>query len=132
MSTRPFVNDIFASPRGQNGEGGQGSWIEIYTGKEVITDPYEQTKKVIYNNPLPIKAIVTDLTAAQADWKMPGVLVKKVKEVMVYKKYRSLIEMSQKIGINGELYEGWAIAGKMQIREMAGNVLKLYVYIALS
>ncbi len=132
MSTRPFVNDIFALPTGQNGEGGQGSYIEIYTGKEIIQDPYEQNVKVIYNNPLPIRAIVVDLSAAQADWKMPGILVKKIKEVFVEKKYRSLIELSEKIGIDGDLYEGWSVDGRMQIREMAGNVLRLYVYIELS
>lgn len=128
----PFVNDIFKRSRGQNGEGGQGSWIDIYTGKEVIEDPYDKNVTVVYNNPLPIIAIVTDLTAAQADWKMPGIMVKKVKEIFVEKKYKSLIEMSEKIGIEGEMYEGWRVSGKMQIREMAGNVLRLYVYIKLS
>lgn len=132
MSTRPFVTDIFKRPTGKNGEGGQGEYIEIYTGQETIEDPYEHNVKVVYNNPLPIIAIVTDLTAAQADWKMPGILVKKVKEVFIEKKHRSLIEMSEKIGIEGEMYEGWRVSGKMQIREMAGNVLRLYVYIALS
>lgn len=126
---RPFVDDIFNSPRGLNGEGGQGEWINIYTGQEVVLDKYEQNVTVNYNNPLPVKAIVIDLTAAQAVWKMPGIQVSKVKEVFVKTKYRSLIQQSQKIEIEGEMYEGWKVNGKMQIRQMAGNVLRLYVYI---
>jgi hypothetical protein len=128
MASRPFVDDIFRRP-GYRGEGGQGEWIEIFTGSEQVLDPYEKNVQVTYNNPLPIKAIVVDLTAAQANWKMPGVVVQKVKEIYVQKKYRSLIEASQKIQIKGEMYEGWRDNGKMQIREMAGNVLRLYVYI---
>lgn len=126
---RPFVNDIFSSPRGPNGEGGQGEYINIYTGKEVSQDPYEANVQLVYNNPLPIKAIVTDLTATQATWKMPGIQVTKIKEVFIMTKYRSLIEQSQKIEIQGDFYEGWRVNGKLQIREMAGNVLRLYVYI---
>jgi hypothetical protein len=134
MSTRPFVNDIFKLKNKVNGDnsGAQGEWINIYTGQEVIQDKYEQNVVVNYNNPLPIIAIVNDLTAAQANWKMPGIEVAKIKEVMIMKKYRSLIELSQKIEIEGEMYEGWRVNGKMQIRSMAGNILRLYVYIKVT
>jgi hypothetical protein len=134
MSTRPFVNDIFKLKNKVNGDnsGAQGEWINIYTGQEVIQDKYEQNVVVNYNNPLPIIAIVNDLTATQANWKMPGIEVAKIKEVMIMKKYRSLIELSQKIEIEGEMYEGWRVNGKMQIRSMAGNILRLYVYIKVT
>lgn len=129
MSSRPFANDIFQLKTRNGSGGGQGEWIQIYTGQEVIQDAYENNTTVVYNNPLPIIAIVTDLTAAQATWKMPGIQVSKVKEVFCYSKYRSLIEQSQKICIEGDMYEGWRENGHMQIREMAGNVIRLYVYI---
>lgn len=130
MSSRPFVNDIFQLKNKVNGDGGgQGEYIKVYTGKETLLDKYEQDVTVTYNNPVPIIAIVTDLTAAQANWKMPGIQVTKIKEIYVYSKYRPLIELSQKIEIQGEMYEGWKVNGKMQIRALAGNVLRVYVYI---
>lgn len=134
MSTRPFVNDIFKLKNKVNGDnsGAQGEWINIYTGQEVIQDKYEANVVVNYNNPLPIIAIVNDLTAAQANWKMPGIEVAKIKEVFIQKKYKSLIELSQKIEIEGDMYEGWRVNGKMQIRSMAGNILRLYVYIKVT
>jgi hypothetical protein len=123
MSSRPFVNDIFNSPEAN------AKWIDIYTGKEVSQDPYENNVVVTYNNPLSIKALVTDLSATQALYKMPGIEVSKIKEIFIKTKYRSLIEMSQKIGIQGDMYEGWRVNGKMQIREMAGDILRVYIYI---
>jgi hypothetical protein len=130
MASRPFVNDIFQlKAPGNQSSGGQGEWINIYLGKETIQDPYEQNVTVVYNNPLPIIAIVTDLTASQAMWKMPGIEVSKIKEVFIKDKYQSLIELSQKIEIQGDMYEGWRVNGKLQSRRMAGNVVKLYVYI---
>ena len=127
MSSRPYVDDIFKFP-----PMGQGQWIQIYTGQETVQDPYEKNTVTTYNNPLPIVAIVTDLTAAQAGWKMPGIDVMKIKEVFVKCKYRSLIEQSQKICIEGDMYEGWKVNGKMQIREMAKDVIRLYVYIKVT
>jgi hypothetical protein len=126
MASRKFVNDIFnLNPA----VGGQGEWIKVYTGKETIEDKYDGNTTVVYNNPLPIVAIVTDLTAAQAKWKMPGIEVAKVKEIFVKSKYRPLIEMSQQIEIEGDMYEGWRENGRLQIRQLAGDVLRLYVYI---
>jgi hypothetical protein len=128
MSSRPFVNDIFGRPTGINGEGGQGEYINVYTGQEKILDKYEQNVTIEYNNPLPIIAIVTDLVADSIQWKMPGIVTNGAKELFIYKKYRSLLEQSQKIEIKGEFYEGYRLEGKMQIRELAGNVIRVYVY----
>ena len=123
MSSRPFVDDIFNSPQAN------AQTIKVYLGKEESADPYEQNVTVTYNNPLPIKALVVDLTATQSQWKMPGIKIAKVKEIFIKTKYRPLIELSQKIEIEGEMYEGWRENGKFQIRQMAGDILRLYVYI---
>lgn len=116
---RPFVDDIFRS---------QGEWIRIYTGIEEIQDPFEKNVTTTYINPLPIQALVSDFTSTQAMWKMPGVKVSKIKEIFIKSKYRRLIELSSRIEIDGEFYEGWKENGKMQIREMAQDVIRLYVY----
>lgn len=128
MSTRPFVNDIFKRPQGNNGEGGQGEYIYIYTGQEKVLDKYEKNVKIEYNNGLPIIAIVVDLVADSINWKMPGVVTNGAKEIFIFDKYLSLIEQSEKIEIRGEFYEGWRLEGRMQIRRMAKNVIRLYVY----
>ena len=124
MSARNFIDDIFNSPQASFSE-----WIQVYTAKEVIQDKYEQNTQFVYNNPLPIRALVVDFTAAQANWKMPGIQVSKVKEIFIHQKYRSLIEQSAKISIEGEDYEGWRVNGKMQIRQMAKDIIRIYVYI---
>ncbi len=107
----------------------QSQSIKIYLAKETVNDPYEKNVSLSYLNPLPIKAIITDLVASQSQWKMPGIVTDKIKEIIIKKKYRSLIEKSQKIEIKSELYEGWKLNGKMQIRE-DGNYLRIYIYIA--
>lgn len=102
-------------------------YIRIYVAKETIVDPIEKNVELTEFNPYPIKAIVADLTFAQAQWKIPGVTVDKTKEIIIEKKNRSLLELSQKIEVDGEFYEGWRVNGKMQIRE-EGNYLKVYIY----
>ncbi len=105
--------------------------IKVYIARETIIDPYEKNVELTNLNPLPLKAIVTDLTTSQATWKMPGIEVSKAKELIIEKKYRSLIEKSQKITIQRDTadYYGWKDnAGKnMQIRE-EGDYIRLYIY----
>lgn len=105
--------------------------IRIYLATETIDDPYEKNVKLKELNPLPIRAIVTDLTASSAQWKMIGIVADKAKEIIVEKKYRSLIEKSYKIEVNGDFYNGWKINGRLQIRE-EGNYLRCYIYIKKS
>jgi len=106
----------------------EGQWIKVVLGKEIIIDPEEQTKKPILNNPIPIKAIVTDLTSAQLRWKMYGIETQQGKELIIDSRHRNLIEMSQKIIIDDVDYVGWRDdLGKMQIRQ-DGGYLKVYVY----
>ena len=104
--------------------------IKVYIGKEIRTDPYEHTVEVTLLNPISIKGIVTDFTSTQSQWKMPGVITDKSKEIIVEKKYRNLLEMSQKIQIDGDndYYNGWKVNGRMQIRE-EGNYIRVYIYI---
>ena len=101
--------------------------IRVYLATEIILDPYEKNKSLVYLNPLPIKAIITDLISSQIQWKLPGINTTDAKNLMVEKKYRSLLEDSRKIEIDGTEYEGWKDNGKLQIREVS-NYLNLYVY----
>ena len=108
----------------------QAKSILVYPGIEIDLDPIEHNVEVSYLNPLPIQGIVNDLTFAQVQYKMPGIVTDKTKEIVVEKKYRTLLELSQKIQIAGETdyYEGWRVNGKMQIRE-EGDYIRVYIYI---
>jgi len=120
---RPLLDDVMNT---------QGTWIRVYVGKETIQDPFEKDVTVVCTNPIPVRAIVEDLTSASAQWKMPGIKVAKVKDILVDYKHRALLEHSSKIEYQGELYEGWKEQGKMQLREQPGvggnGYLRLYIY----
>lgn len=105
--------------------------IRIYLGIENEIDPYEKNVEITMLNPLPIKAIITDLTATQSQYKMIGIVTDKTKEIIIEKKYRSLIEKSHKIEVGGDFYNGWKLNGRMQIRE-EGNYCRIYIYIKKS
>ncbi|MEQ9716551.1 MAG: hypothetical protein ABGF52_13620 [Candidatus Asgardarchaeum sp.] len=102
--------------------------IRISRGLETIDDPFEKNVTVVYLNPLPIRAIISDLTMAKVNYAMPGISTDKAKEIIIEKKRRHLIERSHRIEIAGEYYEGWRVNGKAQMRE-EGNYLRIYIYI---
>jgi hypothetical protein len=102
--------------------------IRVTIATEVEVDPFEHNVELTELPSIPIRAIVQDLIASQAQWKLAGIVTEKAKEIMVKKNNRSLIEQSYKIEINGETYHGWKINGRMQIRE-EGDFIRLYVYI---
>lgn len=102
--------------------------IRIYTAIEAIDDPYEQNVIITELPSLAISAIVTDISPTSAAWKMGGLETQKTKQIIIEKKYRSLLENSYKILVSGELFEGWRISGKMQMIE-EGEYLTFYCYI---
>lgn len=105
-----------------------GKNIRVYLATETENDPYEHTTDKTELSPIPIKAIVSDLVSSQSQWKLPGITTEKAKEIIIKKKHRNLIEQSYKIEIDNEIYNGWKVAGRMQIRE-EGDFLRIYVYI---
>ena len=102
--------------------------ILIYLATTVEQDPYEKNVEETYLNPLPIRAIVTDLIASQVAWKMPSINTDKAKEIIIEKKYRPLLELSYKIKIDDDYYQGWKTNGRLQIRQDQ-DYLRCYVYI---
>jgi len=102
--------------------------IKIYLGIETVVDPIEKNVETTMLNPIPIKAIISDLTFAKIQWAMPGIVADKAKEITIQIRHKSLLEMSQKIEIDGEFYEGWRQNSKMQTRK-EGNYLRCYIYL---
>lgn len=105
--------------------------IRIYLGTETEVDPYEKNVETTMLNPLPIKAIVTDLTASQSQWKMVGIVADKAKEIIINKRYESLLLKSQKIQVDNDYYIGWKQNGRLQYR-IEGDYLRAYIYIKKS
>jgi len=106
----------------------QSQKIGIILSKEVIEDPIYKNKTHTELNPLPIRAIVTDLIFSQISWKMPGISTSKAKEILIEKKRESLLLQSYQIVIDGEKYNGWKVGGKLQYRRV-GDYIKVYCYI---
>lgn len=102
--------------------------IKIYLAKEIEEDPYEKNTSLTEFNPIPIKAIITDLTATQASYKIIGISILKAKEIIIKKKYEHMLKMSQRIEIQGDFYQGWRINGELNYR-VEGDYLRAYVYI---
>jgi hypothetical protein len=105
-----------------------GQCILVYMATETETDPFEHTIELTELQPVRLRAIVTDLVASQSQWKMPGIVTEKAKELLIEKKYKALIENSYRIVIDGETYHGWKVHGRMQIRE-EGDFIRVFVYI---
>jgi len=101
--------------------------IRIYFGVEKETDPFEHTVETTMLNPLPIKAIISDVAFAKIQWAMPGIVADKAKEIIIEKKHENLLKQSQKISINGEFYQGWRQNGKLQYRQ-EGLYIRAYIY----
>lgn len=102
--------------------------ILIYLATTTLQDPYEKNVSKSYLNSLPISAIVTDLLASQASWKLPGITTDKTKEIIIEKKHENLLKMSYKIKIDDDYYQGWKVNGKLQYRT-EGEYIRAYVYI---
>jgi len=105
----------------------QAQNIRIYLATETIADPYEKNVMLTELNPIPIKAIVIDLTFAKIQWVMPGIIANKAKKITIEKKYESLLLKSQKIQIGTDYFEGRKVNGKMQYR-IEGDYLRAYIY----
>lgn len=78
-----------------------GIIVKIFLGIERSQDPESKDVSVTNINPIPIKAIVTQVAPEKLLWKFYGVQVSEAQEIICDKKYLSLIRQSQQIEING-------------------------------
>jgi len=105
--------------------------IKIYVGVEEIQDPYEKNIKETLLTPIPIKAIVTELSPAKAQWVMIGITSEKTKQIICKKIHRPLIEQSRKITVKGDSseYYGYKVNGRLSITEEGGDYIRCYIYV---
>lgn len=102
--------------------------IRIVLATEQILDPFEKNVAFSELPSLPINAIVTDLTMTQANYKMPGIVTDKTKEIIIEKKYESLLLKSYRIKVDNDYYVGWKQNGRLQYR-IEGDYLRAYIYV---
>ena len=103
-------------------------YIRIFMGTTVETDPFEHTIEETLLNSIPIKAIVSDISPASSQWKMPGIISEKTKQILIEKKYKNMLKMSRKIKIGNDYYYGWKVNGRLNY-VIEGEYIKAYVYI---
>lgn len=107
----------------------QSQTIFIFPAKVSIKDPIKKDKYITYLNPIPIKAIVTDLIMSQIIYKLPGSEAKKAKELLIEERNNSLIEISYKIEIDSETYYAWKDnAGENIQKRKEGDYYRILVY----
>ena len=101
--------------------------ILIYIGIESVLDPYEADVETTLQNPIPIRAIVSDYSFSKAKWTMPSIQCSKIKEVLIEKKHEDLLLLSQKITYENTDYYGWRENSKLQYRK-EGAYIRFHMY----
>ena len=103
--------------------------IQVYLATQTVSDPYTKSTTDLIVTQVPIKGIVSELSAGSIGYKMVGIITEKAMQLIVPKRYRSLLEKSYKLQIVGEteFYEGYKLNGRLQILEI-GDYIKIYIY----
>jgi len=83
---------------------GKLSTLHVYQAREVLDDPYEKTKTNVFMNPLPIKALVRQISFESLRWKYPGQIPSKSIEVVAEKKHETLFKTADKIKYGDDFY----------------------------
>ena len=105
----------------------QSQRILIYLAVPSIDDPYEKNETLFELPSFPIDAIVSDLGFGKVKWQMDGISTDDAKEIIIEKKNKTLMEQCYKIEIDGILYEGYKVLGRMQIKT-EGEYCRVYIY----
>lgn len=104
--------------------------IRVTLAVETENDPYSHTVDTTNLASIPLKSIVTEVSPSSSQWKMPGIITSKTKQLILKKIHRPLIERSQKITVQGDdsEYYGYRVNGKMSIISEQGYI-RVYIYI---
>jgi len=104
--------------------------IRVTLAVETEIDPFEKNVETVNLSSIPLMAIVNEISPAKAQWTMPGIITEKIKQVILRKIHRPLIERSQKITVKGDNseYYGYRINGKLSIVEEQ-DYIRIYIYV---
>jgi len=79
--------------------------ILVYSAQEIQLDPYEHNTEKKFNNPLPIKGLVRDISVEALKWSYYGNIPIGSKEIICQKKYKSLFLTANKIKIGEDYFK---------------------------
>jgi len=77
----------------------------VYSAQEITLDPYEHNTEKKFNNPLPIKGLIRDISAEALKWSYYGNIPIGSKEIICQKKYKSLLLAANKIKIGEDYFK---------------------------
>lgn len=95
--------DIFKIFRNE----GKLETLYVYQAREVVNDPYEHTTTKTYNNPLPIKGLIRQVSFEALYWKYYGQIPVGSIEVIAEKKYLTLFRTADKIKYDDNYFKTW-------------------------
>lgn len=81
--------------------------VYLYAATETITDPYEKNESKVYANPLPIQALVRQVSFESLHWKYYGQIPVGSIELITEKKNKTLLRTAEKIIYNGDEFKCW-------------------------
>jgi len=83
------------------------STLLVYSATQIQLDPYEKNTEKNFMNPLPIKALVRQISQESLRWKYYSMIPSKSIEVIAELKYETLFKTADKIKYNEEYYKCW-------------------------
>jgi hypothetical protein len=79
--------------------------VLIYPAIEVENDPYEHTHSTSLLNPIPIDALVRQISQEALTWKYYGLIPSESKEICCEKKWENTIKLASQIKIGNEFFK---------------------------
>ena len=86
---------------------GKLTTLHVYAAKETVDDPYEKNETKVYSNPLPIKALIRQVSFEALHWKYYGSIPVGSIEVIAEKRYLTLFRTAEKIIYKEEEFNTW-------------------------
>jgi hypothetical protein len=85
----------------------EGKLITVwaYPAQETVSDPYEKNKTRSFLNPIPIKALVTDISFEALRWKYYGKIPSGSKQIICEKRHFNLLKIADKIKIDDDYFK---------------------------
>jgi len=79
--------------------------IFVYPAIQTEVDPYEKNRENTYMNPIPIKALIRQISQEALRWKYYGQVPSKSIEIIAELKYETLFKTASKIKYDEDYYK---------------------------
>lgn len=86
---------------------GQLSTLHVYPAQKIVLDPYEKNTEKVYMSPLPVKALIRQVSFEALHWKYYGQIPVGSIEAIVEKKYLTHLRTAGKIKYKEDYFACW-------------------------